>query len=79
MGKIPADCQAVAVCVLGDGGYVEELAGVVLDPGKKDEGGCRSVLGDDAADVFCRYVRELWIRRLDCDKGGRGYVVMLEL
>lgn len=47
MCEIPNYEDGVRVCEGGYGRDVEELAGVVLDSGKKDEGGCGGVLGDD--------------------------------
>jgi hypothetical protein len=47
MCEIPNYEDGVGVC---EGGYsrdIEELAGIVLNSGKKDKGGCGGVLGDD--------------------------------
>jgi hypothetical protein len=45
--EIPNYEDGVGVREGGYGRDVEELAGVVLDSGEKDEGGCGGVLGND--------------------------------
>ena len=81
VGEVPDDEDGVGARVGGDGGDVEELAGVVLDAGEQDEGGGGGVGGDGGEDfgggedvVFGRGGGG------ECDHGGGGVeVVVAEL
>ena len=57
MSEIPANCDAFVLCVSGDLGHVEELAGVVLDSWEKEQSSIRSVSVDNGEDMFCWYER----------------------
>ncbi len=51
--EVPDYEDGVRMSKGGDGGDVEELAGVILDSGEEDEGCCGSMFFDDGEDVFC--------------------------
>ena len=65
MSKIPANCDAFILCISGDLGHVEKLAGVVLDSWKKEKSGLGSVLVDDGENMLCWYERTVLRRWLD--------------
>lgn len=77
VGEIPADEQAERVCVGSDGADVEELPGVVLDAGEKDEGGGGGVFGEGGADLLGGEEGEVGGEGLDGDEGGLGSEVVL--
>ena len=78
MSEIKADGDGERMSVSCDGGNIEELSGVVLNPREKDEGGTRSV-GGDLLENFgsCERRADGGIRGTDHDHGSFRIEIMV--